>query len=224
MVVQVVEVTRQALVEQVLVTQGQETSRGDGPTSSIDGTGLRWRTVKLELSVGHNSANSALGVGQDGLIQLHRQVVRRQASLRKFAGTRGSAGGLGLTVRDLANDCWFLLVLDLTITDLVDDGGGANCHGGHLLVLDLSVSNLVDNRLGVGDLVLNLTIANLVDDWWSGGGWWLQQRHGALNLDLSVSDLGNTVTLVRGADLDNLNTKVVWMVGNGTTRNSTCWG
>ena len=68
LVVQVVEVTRQTLVEQVAVTQGQVTRWGDRPTSGVDSTGLWWWTIELELVIGDNGTDSAALVVQDTVL------------------------------------------------------------------------------------------------------------------------------------------------------------
>lgn len=61
--VQVEEVTRLALVECGLVTQGESTVV-DGPASCVDSARLGWGTVELELLVGDNGTSTAMGVPQ----------------------------------------------------------------------------------------------------------------------------------------------------------------
>lgn len=81
LVVQVVEVAGLTLEEFGTFTQGQKTILRDRPASSVDGASLRWRTIKLELSVGDNGTNSTQAVSQDGLFQSHGQVVVANAGL-----------------------------------------------------------------------------------------------------------------------------------------------
>lgn len=204
LVVQVVEVSRLALVEDSLITQSQETIV-DGPTGSVDGTSLWWWTVELELSVGNNGTDSSLSVSQHRARKSHGQRGRSETSVRNGGvvfglgfssglGSRRGSSGLDLTVSDLRNDSsnsGGSLVLDLTVADLVDDrGGGDSSCGG--LVLDLAITNLVDDRDSChssgsgGSLVLDLTVADLVNDRNS-----LNSGSGGsrLVLDLAISNL-----------------------------------
>lgn len=67
-VVQVVEVTAQALVENVGATESQGAIRAHAEAGSVDGTGLSW-LVELELVVGGNVTCSALAVEEDTIGQ-----------------------------------------------------------------------------------------------------------------------------------------------------------
>lgn len=220
-IVQVVEVTGLALVENVRVTQSQKSVVSDGPASSVDGTSLWWRTIELELSVGNNGTDSAVSISQDRVLQLHHQRVRRETSfwddsiwrsggrglnlaVADLSGTSGSGGSgglvLDLTVTNLLHGRGSL-VLDLAITDLVHHGSGlvldlaiadlVDNMGG--LVLDLAVTDLVDNR---NSLVLDLAIANLVDNWGCGGGRHRRKSLGGLLLHLTIANLVDNVSLL----------------------------
>lgn len=67
LVVQVVEVARQAAVEGLVGAEGQQVVLANGETAGVDGTSLR-RTIELELEVGGNVTGALLGV-VDGLIR-----------------------------------------------------------------------------------------------------------------------------------------------------------
>ncbi len=84
-VVQVVEVTRAALVEDGGGTDGQGAVLASGETSSVDGTSLGGRAVELELVVGDNGANAALAVGQDTILEVkdERLVARARTLLQR---------------------------------------------------------------------------------------------------------------------------------------------
>lgn len=65
-VVQVVEVSRGALVPNSAVTQSQRTIATSGESSSVDGARLSGG-IKLELVVASNVSSAALSVGQDAI-------------------------------------------------------------------------------------------------------------------------------------------------------------
>lgn len=136
LIVQVVEVTGETLVENIVSTQSQVTIFGDRPASSIDGTSLRSWAVKLELSVGHNGTDSALGVGQDTVLESNFQGTFVLARVlldgylsssssadrgRGLGSRRGGSGGCGWGQGcglSLSGNC---SSLDLTVSDLRDD-------------------------------------------------------------------------------------------------------
>jgi hypothetical protein len=78
LVVQVVEVTAQALVENGLATKGKRAVGASGPTGSVDGTSLG-RAVELELVVGGDVTSALLGVKEytvlEGDLKLHGVVL-----------------------------------------------------------------------------------------------------------------------------------------------------
>jgi hypothetical protein len=78
LVVQVVEVTAQALVESGLATKSERAVGASGPASSVDGTSLG-RAVELELVVGGNVTGTLLGVKEhtvlEGDLKLHGVVL-----------------------------------------------------------------------------------------------------------------------------------------------------
>lgn len=242
LVVQVVEVARQTLVENILVTQGKVSVGGDRPSGSVDGAGLRWRTIELELSVGNDGTNSSLGVGQNRAVQVHGQgVVSKTSDWDTFVvflirWSSSTSRSLDLTIANLRSTR-NSLVLDLTITDLVHDRSSLMLNltvtnlvdNGSSLVLDLTISNLVNHR---GCLVLDLTISDLVDN--LGGGGWGRSRQSdtGLLLDLAVTNLVNSISLSGSGggrsrrsstrssrNCNDLNSKLVSVVSGGTS-----WG
>ena len=74
-VVQVVERARQAAVEGGRATNCQGAVAAQGEAAVVDGAGLGRRAVKLELVVGDNGADAALGVGQDTVLELKDEVA-----------------------------------------------------------------------------------------------------------------------------------------------------
>lgn len=68
LVVEVVEVTRQALVEDGGGAEGNGAVVAGRETASVDGAGLG-RAVKLELTVGDNGAGAALAVPEDTVVE-----------------------------------------------------------------------------------------------------------------------------------------------------------
>lgn len=67
-VVEVVEVTTQALVEDSRATKSKRAVRAGRPASGVDGSSLS-RAVELELVVGGNVTSAVLGVGEDAVLQ-----------------------------------------------------------------------------------------------------------------------------------------------------------
>lgn len=90
--VEIVEVSRLALVESGLIAQGKSTIV-DGPASCIDGARLRWRPVKLELLVRDNSTNATMGVSQERVRQSHIQEAGALARLGQGGLGRLGRGG-----------------------------------------------------------------------------------------------------------------------------------
>ena len=78
LVVQVVEVTAQALVESGLATKSKRAVGASGPASSVDGASLG-RAVELELVVGGDVTGAVLGVKEytvlEGDLKLHGVVL-----------------------------------------------------------------------------------------------------------------------------------------------------
>jgi len=68
LVVEVVESTRETLVEFSGATNGQGAVGADGETTSVDGTRLGWWTVELELTVVNDRTNSSLAVDEDTIL------------------------------------------------------------------------------------------------------------------------------------------------------------
>ncbi|EEQ41163.1 hypothetical protein CLUG_05292 [Clavispora lusitaniae ATCC 42720] len=243
-IVQVVEVTGFASVENVRVTQSQKSVVSDGPASSVDGTSLWWRTIELELSVGNNGTDSAVSISQDRVLQLHHQRVRRETSFWDDSVWRSSGRGSNLAVADLGSSSGSGgsggLVLNLTVTNLVHGRGSLVLdlaitdlvHHGSGLVLDLTIANSVDNRNGS---VLDLAIANLVDNWGCGGGRHRRKSLGGLLLHLAIANSVDNVSLLsrRSGQSgrrsqrkgDNLDTKLGSVVSLGTREScSRCQG
>lgn len=193
-VVNVVESTRQALVENGLVTEGKLSVISDRPSGSIDGTSLWWRTVKLELSVGNDRSDSSLRVHKLASLERHGQ------SGVAFTGNLGSHGIL--LVCSKSGSGWFLNLtvsylrsgslgsgsLNLAVADLRDGGTGGglnlavsdlgNSSHGASWCLDLTVANL-GNGSGSSSWCLNLAVTNLRNGG-SSGSW---------GLDLAITDL-----------------------------------
>ncbi|KAH3665298.1 hypothetical protein OGATHE_004114 [Ogataea polymorpha] len=224
LVVQVVEVARQALVESGGVTDGKVTFWGDSPTSSVDSTCLWWRTVELELSVSDDRSDSSLGVSQDTVLKDHGKSLVALAGGwdRGRVASSGSAGGLDLAVGDLGSHgggaCGCGGSLNLAVTDLCHDGSSFRSGGGGL---DLAVTDLRNHgsggfrgRLRSGGGGLNLAIPNLGNHRSGGFRGRLGSGGGGLNLavtdlrdnsssgcrsssslDLAITDLGNDVSL-----------------------------
>jgi hypothetical protein len=69
LVVEVVEGTAQALVEGGVTADGERAVVADGETRGELGVGLAGRWVELELLVGDDVTNTALGVGEDTVLE-----------------------------------------------------------------------------------------------------------------------------------------------------------
>ncbi|KAH3670455.1 hypothetical protein OGAPHI_000970 [Ogataea philodendri] len=196
LVVQVVEGTRKTLVEFGVVTDGQESVRRNTPSSSVDGTGLWWWAVELDLMVGDNGTDSSFRVVQDTVFQGNGQstgLVARHG-IDVVTRSRGSGGGAGRGCRSGGRS------LHLAVRDLGSNtAGGLRSRGGgggslHLSVRDLgnNISSSRGRRRGRrGGVSLNLAISDLGHDGvvggcrWSGGG----------GLDLAVADLGHNSSI-----------------------------
>jgi hypothetical protein len=78
LVVQVVEVTAQALVESGLTTKSKRAVGASGPAGSVDGASLG-RAVELELVVGGDVTDAVLGVSEhtvlEGDLELHGVIL-----------------------------------------------------------------------------------------------------------------------------------------------------
>lgn len=72
-VVEVVEVTAQALVEDGGATEGKRAVAASGPASSEDGASLS-RAVELELVVGSDVTGAVLGVGEDTVGEVDEEL------------------------------------------------------------------------------------------------------------------------------------------------------
>lgn len=72
-VVEVVEVTRAALVENGGRANGQGAVLAGRETSSVESTSLGGRAVELELVVGDDGADAALAVGQDTILEIENE-------------------------------------------------------------------------------------------------------------------------------------------------------
>ena len=91
-VVQVIESTAQALVEDSRGTESEGAVGADGEAISVDGSSLRW-TIELELEVRCNVSGAALLVGE-----LAVGEGDDEGSLRSWAG-------IALREIALGNDC-----------------------------------------------------------------------------------------------------------------------
>jgi len=89
-VIQVVEVSADALIEDVGSTEGERAIVAEGEASGIDGSGLR-RVVELELEVGGNISSAFLGIGELPTSQ------REDKAARVTTGTL-----VDITLQDLA--------------------------------------------------------------------------------------------------------------------------
>jgi hypothetical protein len=74
-VIQVVEVSADALIEDVGSTEGERAIVAEGEASGIDGSGLR-RAVELELEVGGNISSAFLGIGELPTSQRDNKAAR----------------------------------------------------------------------------------------------------------------------------------------------------
>ena len=82
LVVDVEEIARSALVEDGRVTESQVAGwLADGPSGSVDGASLGWWPIELELAVGDDGANAALGVGKDTVIEVGNEGALARASV-----------------------------------------------------------------------------------------------------------------------------------------------
>ena len=91
-VVQVVESTAQALVENSRGTEGEGAIGADRETISVDGSSLRW-IIELELEVRRNVSGAALLVGELAVSEGDDE------------GSLGSWAGVALREITLGNDC-----------------------------------------------------------------------------------------------------------------------
>ena len=80
-VVQVIEATAQALVEDSRGAESEGGVTADRETISVDGSGLRW-SIKLELIVGRNVSGATLLVGKLAIGESDNE-----RSLGSWAGT-----------------------------------------------------------------------------------------------------------------------------------------
>lgn len=97
-VVQVVEVTAQALVENVGSSQSEGAIAANRPSSSVNSTSLRW-LVELELVVGSNVTSATDGVRQNTISQGNLETRVTLASNHggsHGSGCRGGTRGRGL--------------------------------------------------------------------------------------------------------------------------------
>ncbi len=85
-VVEVVEFTRQALVEDGGGAEGNGAVVAGGETSSVDGAGLGRGAIELELVVGDNGADAALLVSQDTVLERQDEAGVRVTAALLFGG------------------------------------------------------------------------------------------------------------------------------------------
>ncbi|KAH3664036.1 hypothetical protein OGAPHI_004750 [Ogataea philodendri] len=219
-----------------VVTNSESSFVGDGPSSSVDGTGLRRRTVELELSVGNNGSDSSLDVSENGGVQGHGQgvlvVAGNGVDWVRGVGLGSSLGGVGssglhLAVRDLGSTAGLWSGgggLDLAVADLSNNTRGVG--GG--VGLDLSVTDLGDNTgRGGGGGSLDLTVTDLGHDWGLSGSGGLDltvtnlshngSGGGGGSLNLAVTDLSDNGS---GGGGGGLNLTVANLSDNGSSRRS----
>lgn len=72
-VVQVVEATRRATVEDPRPPEGKKSIVADRPASSVDGTRLSRRAVELELVVCDDRPDSTIRISENAVLECHYQ-------------------------------------------------------------------------------------------------------------------------------------------------------
>lgn len=225
LVVEVVEVTREALPEDDVVTKGKVTVNNT-PASGVDGASLWWRTVELELSVGNNGTDSTLGVGKDTVLKRDSKVARRLAgghlgnwrvggtgTLRSSGGWKGLGGDRSGRLSTLGG----LWSLDLAVANLGHNSvtAGLGCWDLDGLVVEVVHGLGENNNVGNGGWnvhwgtvrggvlghslgnVLSL-VGNLVRLGWDEvrrSSWGNNVLSRGWSLDLTVTDLGNNASL-----------------------------
>lgn len=193
-VVQVVEGTGETLPEDLVVSNGEVTVGRDGPSGSVPGTGLRRRSVELELEVGHDRSDSSLVILEDTVLEGHGEGALLLASnelgevgvgggLVLLAGGLGAGGGSGSGLGGLG---------------VTGDGGGrggggrggggrGRSLGGHVRVGDSGGGGLgSSSRLlhGGGRLLVGSS-----DDGQSGGGLVARADNNGLGDNVVILDL-----------------------------------
>lgn len=102
LVVDIEEVARGTLVEDGAVTESQVAGwLADGPASSVDGTGLGWWAIELELAVGDDGANAALSISEDAIVEVgNKSALTSALVLEDVSQSRKEAGGYEQTRPD----------------------------------------------------------------------------------------------------------------------------
>lgn len=80
LVVQVVEGTRETLVEDGGAAKSERAVVADRPSTGVNRTGLSRRTIKLELSVRNDRTNASLGISEDATLEAQNECSIAAAS------------------------------------------------------------------------------------------------------------------------------------------------
>ena len=76
LIIDVEEATRTALPKGCRASKSEISIAANRPSTSKNSSGLSWRSIELELMVGDDRANAAVGVSEDTILQMSDKSSR----------------------------------------------------------------------------------------------------------------------------------------------------